>query len=60
MMLTGGGAQKVGVAVVDIQTGLYSTIAIQAALIARSHTGRGQYIDMSPLMYRSRHWQIRE
>ncbi len=30
----------------------------QAALIARSHTGRGQYIDTS--MYRSRHWQIRE
>lgn len=26
--VTGGGAQKVGVAVVDIQTGLYSTIAI--------------------------------
>ncbi|MCU4553547.1 CoA transferase [Acinetobacter nosocomialis] len=47
--VAGGGAQKVGVAVVDIQTGLYSTIAIQAALIARSHTGRGQYIDMSLL-----------
>lgn len=43
------GAQKVGVAVVDIQTGLYSTIAIQAALLARQHTGRGQYIDMSLL-----------
>lgn len=47
--LAGGGAQKVGVAVVDIQTGLYSTIAIQAALLARQHTGRGQYIDMSLL-----------
>lgn len=47
--VTGGGAQKVGVAVVDIQTGLYSTIAIQAALLARQHTGRGQYIDMSLL-----------
>ncbi|MGC3820385.1 CaiB/BaiF CoA transferase family protein [Acinetobacter sp. G11] len=45
----GAGAQKVGVAVVDIQTGLYSTIAIQAALLARQHTGRGQYIDMSLL-----------
>lgn len=43
------GAQKVGVAVVDIQTGLYSTVAIQAALLARQHTGRGQYIDMSLL-----------
>ena len=47
--LLGGGAQKVGVAVVDIQTGLYSTIAIQAALLARQQTGRGQYIDMSLL-----------
>lgn len=45
--LPGAGPQKVGVAVADIQTGLYSTIAIQAALIARQHTGRGQYIDMS-------------
>lgn len=45
----GAGVQKVGVAVVDIQTGLYSTIAIQAALLARQHTGRGQYIDMSLL-----------
>lgn len=47
--LLGAGAQKVGVAVVDLQTGLYSTIAIQAALLARQHTGRGQYIDMSLL-----------
>lgn len=46
---SGAGAQKVGVAVVDIQTGLYSTVAIQAALLARQHTGRGQYIDMSLL-----------
>lgn len=45
--LPGAGAQKVGVAVVDLQTGLYSTIAIQAALLARQQTGRGQYIDMS-------------
>ncbi len=45
----GAGAQKHGVAVVDIQTGLYSTVAIQAALLARLHTGRGQYIDMSLL-----------
>ncbi|WP_291354787.1 CaiB/BaiF CoA transferase family protein [Acinetobacter sp. UBA3106] len=45
----GAGSQKVGVAVVDIQTGLYSTVAIQAALLARLHTGRGQYIDMSLL-----------
>lgn len=43
------GSQKVGVAVVDIQTGLYATIAIQAALLARQHTGQGQYIDISLL-----------
>ena len=47
--LPGAGAQKVGVAVVDLQTGLYSTVAIQAALLARQHTGRGQHIDMSLL-----------
>ena len=45
----GAGSQKVGVAVVDIQTGLYATVAIQAALLARHHTGRGQYIDISLL-----------
>lgn len=45
----GAGPQKVGVAVVDIQTGLYATIAIQAALLARHHTGVGQYIDISLL-----------
>ncbi len=52
MSITGepdAGAEKVGVAVVDLQTGLYSTVAIQAALLARQHTGRGQYIDMSLL-----------
>lgn len=41
--------QKVGVAVVDLQTGLYATIAIQAALLARQHTGKGQQIDISLL-----------
>jgi len=47
--LPGGGPQKVGVALVDILTGLYSTIAIQGALFSRSVTGIGQYIDMSLL-----------
>jgi crotonobetainyl-CoA:carnitine CoA-transferase CaiB-like acyl-CoA transferase len=45
----GQGAQKVGVAVVDLQTGLYATIAIQAALLARQQIGRGQHIDLSLL-----------
>ena len=50
MSITGdpdGEPQKVGVAVTDIYTGLYSVIAIQAALAARRDTGLGQHIDMS-------------
>ena len=50
MDLTGepdGSPQKIGVAFADIMTGLYSVIAIQAALAARDRTGRGQYIDMA-------------
>lgn len=39
--------QKVGVAVTDVFTGLYSVIAIQAALAHRATTGLGQHIDMS-------------
>lgn len=45
----GGGPQKVGVAVADLMTGLYSTIAIEAALLSRAKTGKGQYIDMALL-----------
>ncbi|AZM97587.1 MAG: CoA transferase [Gammaproteobacteria bacterium] len=45
----GGGAQKVGVAVTDVMTGLYSVIAIQAALLAREKSGRGQHCDMALL-----------
>lgn len=47
--LAGGGPQKVGVAVADISTGLYSTVAILAALAHRTQTGEGQYIDMALL-----------
>ncbi|MFZ6792673.1 CoA transferase, partial [Klebsiella pneumoniae] len=46
---TGGGPQKVGDAFSDLATGLYSTIAIQAALLNRHVTGLGQYIDMALL-----------
>ena len=42
-----GQPMKVGVAVTDIFTGLYSVIAIQAALAQRTRTGRGQHIDMA-------------
>ncbi|OWV65415.1 CoA-transferase [Rhizobium sp. R339] len=41
--------QKIGVAFADIFTGLYSVIAIQAALILRNTTGEGQHIDMALL-----------
>ena len=45
----GGGPQKLGVAVADVITGMYSTIAILAALNSRDKTGLGQYIDMALL-----------
>jgi crotonobetainyl-CoA:carnitine CoA-transferase CaiB-like acyl-CoA transferase len=45
----GGGAQKVGIAVADVLTGLYATIAILAALNHRTISGEGQYIDMALL-----------
>ncbi len=47
--LPGGGPQKVGVAVTDLMTGMYSTIAILAALTHRERFGAGQYIDMALL-----------
>ena len=43
----GGEPQKAGVAISDIFTGLYSVIAIQAALRHAERTGEGQYIDMA-------------
>ena len=52
MDLTGepdGPPQKIGVAFADIMTGLYGTIAIQAALAQRERTGEGQHIDMALL-----------
>ncbi len=45
--LPGGGPQKVGVAVTDIFTGLYATIAIQGALLERQRSGLGQHIDLA-------------
>jgi crotonobetainyl-CoA:carnitine CoA-transferase CaiB-like acyl-CoA transferase len=45
----GGGPQKVGIAIADVITGMYSTIAILAALNSREQTGLGQYIDMALL-----------
>ena len=47
--LPGGGPQKVGVAVADLFTGMYATVAILAALRHRDATGEGQVIDMALL-----------
>lgn len=50
MDLTGdpdGEPQKIGVAFADIFTGLYGVIGIQAALLQRQTTGKGQHIDLS-------------
>lgn len=52
MDLTGdpdGEPQKVGVAWIDIFTGLYGVIGIQAALAERERSGRGQHVDLSLL-----------
>ena len=43
--LPGGGPQKAGVAISDLMTGMYATVAIQAALAHRDRTGHGQWID---------------
>ncbi|WP_332813267.1 CaiB/BaiF CoA transferase family protein [Ramlibacter sp.] len=45
----GGGPIKVGVALVDVMTGLYASTAILAALHHRAATGRGQHIDVALL-----------
>ena len=47
--LPGGGPQKVGVAVSDLFTGMYSANAILAALMHRERSGQGQHIDMALL-----------
>jgi crotonobetainyl-CoA:carnitine CoA-transferase CaiB-like acyl-CoA transferase len=43
----GGGPMRVGVAVVDLFTGLYTTVAILSALFRRERTGEGGHIDMA-------------
>ena len=52
MSITGepdGQPRKVGVAVTDIFTGVYSVVGILAALLQRAVTGKGQQIDMALL-----------
>ncbi|OTA55665.1 CoA-transferase family III [Hypoxylon sp. EC38] len=50
MHITGnrdGPPVKVGVAVTDLTTGLYTSNSIMAALLSRAKTGRGQHIDVA-------------
>ena len=44
-----GPPMRAGVAISDLFTGLYGVVAIEAALIARERTGRGQHIDLALL-----------
>ncbi len=43
----GGGPMRVGVAVADLFTGMYSAVAILAALFRRERTGEGAHVDMA-------------
>jgi crotonobetainyl-CoA:carnitine CoA-transferase CaiB-like acyl-CoA transferase len=43
----GGGPMRVGVAVVDLFTGMYTAVAILAALYGREKSGEGAHIDMA-------------
>ncbi|NYT62538.1 CoA transferase [Alcaligenaceae bacterium] len=47
--LPGGGPQKAGVAVTDIITGMYATVAVLGALQERHRSGLGQFIDVALL-----------
>ena len=47
--LPGGGPQKAGVAVTDVITGMYATVAVLGALHERHRSNRGQYIDLALL-----------
>ena len=45
----GAGPMRVGIPIVDILTGMYSSIAICAALAHRAETGVGQHLDLALL-----------
>lgn len=47
--LPGGGPQKAGVAIADLMTGMYASIAVLAALTHRDRSGEGQHIDLALL-----------
>ena len=45
----GAGPQKVGIAITDVLTGMYASVAILAAITHRERSGQGQYIDAALL-----------
>jgi crotonobetainyl-CoA:carnitine CoA-transferase CaiB-like acyl-CoA transferase len=45
----GAGPQKVGIAITDVLTGMYASLAIVAAIAHCERTGEGQYIDAALL-----------
>lgn len=50
MHITGtrdGPPVKVGVAITDLTTGLYTSNSVMAALLGRAKSGRGQHIDVA-------------
>jgi len=47
--LPGGGPMRVGIAIADILTGMYASLAITAAIVHCERGGSGQYIDMALL-----------
>ena len=47
--LPGGGPMKVGIAITDVLTGMYASLAISAAIVHCERGGGGQYIDMALL-----------
>ena len=52
MSVTGevdGSAQKVGVSIADIMTGMYAAVAINAAVVRAKASGEGQFIDIGML-----------
>jgi crotonobetainyl-CoA:carnitine CoA-transferase CaiB-like acyl-CoA transferase len=45
----GGGPQKVGIPILDLMTGMYTTVAVLAALAGREVSGEGDHIDVAML-----------
>ncbi|WP_394063665.1 CaiB/BaiF CoA transferase family protein [Alcaligenes sp. WGS1538] len=45
----GGEPQKAGVAVADVMTGMYATVAVLAAVLERQRSGLGQHLDIALL-----------